>query len=250
MSAERREPRKPSRTAGLGSRRTARRGRRSPPRSSSSGSSSTAPGGIARGLVAITTSRDTLLTDYFGIGGIGAGCVNAGLLTLCACFVYYKAGAKMTGAAVACLFLVLGFALFGKNLLNVWFIVDRRRALLPVQGRSRSRRTSTPRSSAWRSRRSSRRSCSARASRSRVSLPLAVVTEPRHRVRPRARRGAALQGPHGIQPLQHGIHRRPRRHAGRRAVQVVRLRARPGLHLDDRQQRAARRVPVRSCSFR
>jgi hypothetical protein len=29
----------------------------------------------------------------------------------------------MTGAAVACLFLVLGFALFGKNLLNVWPIV-------------------------------------------------------------------------------------------------------------------------------
>jgi hypothetical protein len=81
------------------------------------------PADIARGLISITTSRDTLLTDYFGIGGIGAGCVNAGFLTLCACFVYYKAGAKMTGAAVACLFLVLGFALFGKNLLNVWPIV-------------------------------------------------------------------------------------------------------------------------------
>ena len=78
---------------------------------------------VARGLVAIITSRDTLLTDYFGVGGIGAACVNAGLLTLCACLVYYKTGAKMTGAAVACLFLVLGFALFGKNLLNVWCIV-------------------------------------------------------------------------------------------------------------------------------
>jgi hypothetical protein len=81
------------------------------------------PAGIARGLFAITTSRDTLLTDYFGIGGIGAGCVNAGLLTLCACLVYRWARAKMTGAAIACLFLVLGFGLFGKNLLNVWFIV-------------------------------------------------------------------------------------------------------------------------------
>jgi hypothetical protein len=29
----------------------------------------------------------------------------------------------MGGAAVACLFLVLGFGLFGKNLLNIWFIV-------------------------------------------------------------------------------------------------------------------------------
>jgi Protein of unknown function (DUF1576) len=81
------------------------------------------PADIARGLVAITTSRDTLLTDYFGVGGIGAGCVNAGLLTLCSCLVYYKARAKMTGSAVACLFLVLGFGLFGKNLLNIWSIV-------------------------------------------------------------------------------------------------------------------------------
>ena len=81
------------------------------------------PAAVARGLIAITTSRDTLLTDYFGIGGIGAGCVNAGLLTLCACFIYDRTGAKMTGASVACLFLVLGFALFGKNLLNVWPIV-------------------------------------------------------------------------------------------------------------------------------
>jgi hypothetical protein len=82
-----------------------------------------APATVARGLVAIATSRDTLLTDYFGVGGIGAGCVNAGLLTLCSCLVYYKARAKITGAAVACLFLVLGFGLFGKNLLNIWSIV-------------------------------------------------------------------------------------------------------------------------------
>ena len=81
------------------------------------------PAAVARGLAAIVTTRDTLLTDYFGVGGIGAGCVNAGLLTLCACLVYRRSGAKMTGSAVACLFLVLGFALFGKNLLNIWPIV-------------------------------------------------------------------------------------------------------------------------------
>ncbi len=81
------------------------------------------PADIVRGLKEILTTRDALLTDYFGVGGIGAACVNAGLLTLCACLIYYKAGAKMSGAAVACLFLALGFALFGKNLLNVWPIV-------------------------------------------------------------------------------------------------------------------------------
>jgi len=81
------------------------------------------PQQVLHGLLEIVTTRDALLTDYFGVGGIGAACVNAGLLTLCACFAYYRAHAKMTGAAVACLFLVLGFGLFGKNLLNVWSIV-------------------------------------------------------------------------------------------------------------------------------
>ena len=81
------------------------------------------PAEIFRGLGRILTSRDTLLTDYIGVGGMGAAFVNAGLLTLCSCFVYYKSRAKMGGASVACLFLVLGFALFGKNLLNIWFIV-------------------------------------------------------------------------------------------------------------------------------
>ena len=81
------------------------------------------PAALLGGLGAIVTTRDALLTDYFGVGGIGGGCVNAGLLTLAAAFVYWRTGAKITGASVAALFLVLGFGLFGKNLLNVWPIV-------------------------------------------------------------------------------------------------------------------------------
>jgi hypothetical protein len=81
------------------------------------------PAAIARGLLAIVTARGALVTDYVGVGGIGATFVNAGLLALCACLVYRVSGARIGGAALACLFLVLGFALFGKNLLNVWFIV-------------------------------------------------------------------------------------------------------------------------------
>ena len=81
------------------------------------------PSAVIRGLIEIVTTRDALLTDYFGAGGRGAACVNAGLLTLAACAVYYRCAAKMSGAAVACLFLVLGFGLFGKNLFNIWFIV-------------------------------------------------------------------------------------------------------------------------------
>jgi len=81
------------------------------------------PRDILQGLIEICTSRDTLITDYIGIGGMGAAFVNAGLLTLLASAVYRLSGAAMSGAAVACLFLVLGFALFGKNILNIWFIV-------------------------------------------------------------------------------------------------------------------------------
>jgi Protein of unknown function (DUF1576) len=81
------------------------------------------PEAVMRGLIEIVSTRDALLTDYFGVGGKGAGCVNAGMLTLAACVIYYRCSAKMSGAAVACLFLVLGFGLFGKNLVNIWFIV-------------------------------------------------------------------------------------------------------------------------------
>jgi len=81
------------------------------------------PAVIIRGLVAILTSRDTLLTDYIGLGGLGAAFVNAGLLTLMAIAVYHFSAAQIGGASIACLFLVLGFGLFGKNILNVWSIV-------------------------------------------------------------------------------------------------------------------------------
>jgi hypothetical protein len=78
---------------------------------------------IVDGLIDILTVRDTLITDYIGVGGMGAAFVNAGLLMLVACMIYHLAGARITGASTACLFLLLGFGLFGKNLLNVWLIV-------------------------------------------------------------------------------------------------------------------------------
>ncbi|MGL6052922.1 MAG: DUF1576 domain-containing protein, partial [Aeromonas salmonicida] len=81
------------------------------------------PGDVVRGIAAILASRDTLLTDYFGIAGIGGGLVHTGILTLLACALYHKVRAPIGGASLACLFLVLGFGLFGKNLLNVWFII-------------------------------------------------------------------------------------------------------------------------------
>jgi hypothetical protein len=78
---------------------------------------------VVHGIVAILTTRDTLLTDYFGIGGVGGSFVHSGLLTLLACALYHSIRAPIGGASLACLFLLLGFGLFGKNLLNVWFII-------------------------------------------------------------------------------------------------------------------------------
>ncbi|PNG25410.1 DUF1576 domain-containing protein [Methylocella silvestris] len=78
---------------------------------------------ILHGLRAILFARDTLITDYIGVGGLGAAFVNAGLLTLLVCLIYWIARAPVGGAAIACLFLVLGFGLFGKNLFNIWPVV-------------------------------------------------------------------------------------------------------------------------------
>ena len=64
------------------------------------------PGDIFEGLVAIITTRDALLTDYIAIGGMGATFVNAGLLTLCTILIYSRSRAKISGLAIAGLFLV------------------------------------------------------------------------------------------------------------------------------------------------
>jgi len=81
------------------------------------------PGEILNGLIEIITTRDALITDYIGVGGIGAAFVNAGLLTCLACLLYRITLASISGASIASLFLLLGFSLFGKNLLNVWPII-------------------------------------------------------------------------------------------------------------------------------
>ncbi|MCT4563185.1 MAG: DUF1576 domain-containing protein [Maledivibacter sp.] len=81
------------------------------------------PKEILNGLYKILTQPDTLITDYIGVGGIGAAFINGGLLTLLFLFILYRLKLNINGASIASLFLIAGFGLFGKNLLNVWFIV-------------------------------------------------------------------------------------------------------------------------------
>ena len=81
------------------------------------------PEAAAHGIARILTSRDTLFTDYFGIAGVGGSFVHTGILTLAGCAIYHRVRSPINGASLACLFLLLGFGLFGKNLLNVCFII-------------------------------------------------------------------------------------------------------------------------------
>ncbi|WZL72362.1 DUF1576 domain-containing protein [Clostridiaceae bacterium 35-E11] len=81
------------------------------------------PKNIIYGLSQIITQPDLLITDYIGIGGMGAAFVNSGLLTLIFILILIKLNIPFNGATIASLFLISGFSFFGKNLFNVWFIV-------------------------------------------------------------------------------------------------------------------------------
>lgn len=78
------------------------------------------PKTIIEGLINIVSERDTLITDYFVIGGIGAAFTNAGLVTLILAIIVKLSKVPFNGATIAALFLVAGFSLFGKNILNIW----------------------------------------------------------------------------------------------------------------------------------
>lgn len=81
------------------------------------------PAEVVRGIGHIVIAPDILITDFIDLGGLGGAFAQAGLLTLIACAGYRLTGARVDGAAVGCVYMLLGFGLFGKTLLNVWPIV-------------------------------------------------------------------------------------------------------------------------------
>ena len=81
------------------------------------------PGEILRGMFAIVTSRDALITDYFKLAGYGAAFFNAGVVMLMGYLFLLKEKANFTGLTLAALYMNAGFAFFGKNPLNVWPIL-------------------------------------------------------------------------------------------------------------------------------
>lgn len=78
---------------------------------------------IWQGLITIIKEPDFLITDYIALGGIGAAFINASILTLVCIAILYHLNMDVDGHSITALFLMMGFSLFGKNILNIWSIL-------------------------------------------------------------------------------------------------------------------------------
>jgi hypothetical protein len=81
------------------------------------------PKEILQGLYRIIIEPDFLITDYIEIGGIGAAFVNAGIIMLVTLAILYLLRIEISGNSIAAIYLMGGFALFGKNIFNIWLII-------------------------------------------------------------------------------------------------------------------------------
>jgi len=74
---------------------------------------------LLKGFWAIQISETGLITDPMATGGVGAALLNAALVLFLSTLLIRRLGLPFTGAAFACLFLMGGFAMLGKNLVNI-----------------------------------------------------------------------------------------------------------------------------------
>ncbi|MBN2849267.1 MAG: DUF1576 domain-containing protein, partial [Erysipelotrichaceae bacterium] len=78
---------------------------------------------ILSGLKSILTQPSSLISDYIGLGNMGAAFVNSGLVLLVLLLLLSFLKQELNGPLIAALFTIAGFAFFGKNLFNVWPIL-------------------------------------------------------------------------------------------------------------------------------
>ena len=71
------------------------------------------------GFWRIQISETGLITDPVAIGGAGGALLNAALVLLLSTLLVWRMGLPCTGATFACLYMMAGFALLGKNLVNI-----------------------------------------------------------------------------------------------------------------------------------
>lgn len=73
---------------------------------------------LLTGFWNIQISEAGLITDPIATGGAGAALLNAALLLLLGTLLVRRLRLPFTGASLACLYMLCGFALLGKNLVN------------------------------------------------------------------------------------------------------------------------------------
>ncbi len=78
---------------------------------------------VFTGLQRILDSSGVLITDYMDVGGVGAALVNAAITGLIGVAILCFLGIRPAGIHVAAIMTMTGFALFGKNPLNVTPII-------------------------------------------------------------------------------------------------------------------------------
>ncbi len=81
------------------------------------------PAEIGRGLLSIYTSRSSLTTDYFAVGGVGAAFVNAVLVGAACVLLLMLVEIAPNGSTIMAIWLSVGFSFYGKNLFNMAPIV-------------------------------------------------------------------------------------------------------------------------------
>jgi len=76
------------------------------------------PTPLAQGMTAIVQSPDVLIHDYLASGGVRAALLNAALVGCLGYALLLITKTTISGPALAGIFTMTGFALFGKNLVN------------------------------------------------------------------------------------------------------------------------------------
>lgn len=71
------------------------------------------------GFLRILYSQAGLITDSIAVGGIGAAFINAGVVTLLSVLLLKAIKLPFSGMSIACISLMAGFSLFGKDVFNV-----------------------------------------------------------------------------------------------------------------------------------
>lgn len=78
------------------------------------------PKEIFQGMRTIILSRDALITDYFDLAGYSASFLNAALVLGIGFLLLLSQKSTFTGITMAALFINAGYALWGKNPVNIW----------------------------------------------------------------------------------------------------------------------------------